>query len=79
MTSYGARWFRQLYGLVWCTACECEHIPAIPTVTLCCADCGFGVWPEHLALAVEHAEDYPEHVVYALHHTTVPIEQAPDA
>jgi len=66
---------RDLYGLVWCTTCETEHIPEIPTVTLLCADCGFGVWPDHTAVAVDHAIDYPEHNVYARHHQTV--EEAP--
>lgn len=65
---------RDVFGDVWCNTCEHSHIPDIPTVTFRCGwRCGFGVWD--LALAVHHAEEYPDHLVMAVHHETVSIEQ----
>lgn len=64
-----------LLPMVWCRTCEHEHIPAIPAVTFRCAsDCGFGVWD--LTLAARHADLYPDHIVYPLHHQTISLEEA---
>lgn len=60
---------------VWCLTCEHVHIPSIPAVTHVCADCGFGQWD--LGIAEWHANAYPDHIVYPLHHRTVPLDQKP--
>lgn len=67
---------RHLPGDVWCLACQHDHIAGIPSVTWRCtgedpdtAGCGFGAWsPE---VAADHADGYPAHVVYPVHHTAV--------
>lgn len=64
---------------VWCRTCQHRHTPAIPAVTFMCAGglggCGFGCWDE--VVAENHADVLPDHVVYACHHETVPLEQQP--
>lgn len=68
----GKALLRQLYGFVWCTTCQHEHIPNIPVVSFACGPrCGFGVWS--LDMAEQHATDYPDHLVHAVHHQTVPL------
>jgi hypothetical protein len=62
----------RLHDDVWCRTCAHTHIPTIPTVTYKCADCGFGCWDADFA-ATSHAVPYPDHVVHAVHHQTVPL------
>ena len=62
---------RDIRDDVWCLTCEHEHIATIPVTTYACGDCGFGVWAT--SIAVSHASQWPEHVVYVRHHQTVPL------
>lgn len=62
---------RDLVDDVWCLTCSHSHIPDLPAVTFACASCGFGAW--EVPISEDHATRYPEHVVYAIHHQTVPL------
>jgi hypothetical protein len=63
----------QLLDQVWCRTCHHTHIGTIPTHTFRCADCGFGCWGPTVAEA--HATMDPDHIVHAVHHQTVSIEE----
>jgi hypothetical protein len=62
---------RPLYGDVWCLTCEHVHVPVMPAVTFRCSDCGYGGWI--VQVAEHHAHEYDDHIVYPVHHQTIPM------
>jgi hypothetical protein len=59
----------KLLDPVYCLTCDAEHIATIPAKTFACDSCGFGCWGHSVAAA--HAYNFPEHIVFPLHHRTV--------
>lgn len=54
---------------VYCLTCDHTHVATIPAVTFRCDSCGFGAWGHSVAAA--HADSFPEHVVFPVHHLTL--------
>lgn len=59
-------------GNKWCTRCQHEHIPEMPTATYACADCGFGSWS--VEIAEDHGRSLAHHTVILRIHNLVDAE-----